>query len=79
MAGEAVGLILGVIGAVLIYAQWTATVNAPLVFLAIGAAASLVLVEIVYVIKKVISPIYLGDAFVEIVLIIWWSVALLVA
>jgi hypothetical protein len=76
---KTVGLILAVIGAVLIYAQRTAAVNPPVAFLAIGAAASLVLVEIVYVIKKVISPIYLGDALVEIVLIIWWVVALLVA
>jgi hypothetical protein len=76
---KTVGLLLAVIGAVLVYAQRTAAVNSPVVFLAIGAAASLVLVEVVYVIKKVISPIYLGDAFVEIVLIIWWAVALLAA
>jgi hypothetical protein len=76
---KTVGLILAVIGAVLIYAQRTATVNPPVVFLAIGAAASLALVEVIYVLKKVISPIYLGDAFVEIVLIIWWVVSLSVA
>jgi hypothetical protein len=76
---KTVGLILAVIGAVLIYAQRTATVNPPVVFLAIGAAASLALVEVSYVLKKVISPIYLGDAFVEIVLIIWWVVSLSVA
>jgi hypothetical protein len=64
---------------VLIYAQQTATINPPIAFLAVGAAASLILVEIVYVIKKVISPIYLGDAFVEIVLIVWWVTTLLVA
>jgi hypothetical protein len=76
---KTVGLILAVIGAVLIYAQMTATVNPPVVFLAIGSAASLVLVEVIYVIKKGISPIYLGDAFVEVVLMIWWAVALLAA
>ena len=38
-------------------------------FLAIGGADSLALVGIIYVLKKGISPIYLGDAFVEIVLI----------
>ena len=76
---KTVGLILAVIGAVLIYAQWTAAVNPPVIFLSVGTAASLALVEIVYVLKKVISPIYLGDAFVEIVFIIWWAVALLVA
>ena len=75
---KTVGLILAVIGAVLIYAQRTAAVNPPVVFLAIGAAASLVLVEVIYVIKKVISPIYLGDALVEIILIVWWVIELLV-
>jgi hypothetical protein len=76
---KTVGLILGVIGAVLIYAQATATVNPPVVALAIGAAASLALIEIVYVIKRVISPIYLGDAAAELILIAWWAIALLVA
>ncbi len=76
---KTVGLILAVIGAVLIYAQMTTAVNPPVAFLAIGAAASLTVVEIVYVLKKVISPIYLGDAFVEILLMIWWAIVLLVA
>ena len=72
-----VGLLLAVIGAVLIYAQLTAAVNAPVVFLAVGAAASLTIVEIVYVLKRVISPIYLGDAAAELILIAWWAIALL--
>jgi hypothetical protein len=76
---KTVGLILAVIGAVLIYAQTTAAVNPPVVFLAIGAAASLTVVEIVYVLKKVISPIYLGDAIAEVILIAWWAIFLLVA
>ena len=76
---KTVGLILAVIGAVLLYAQMTAAVNPPVVFLAIGAAASLTVVEIVYVLNKVISPIYLGDAIAEVILIAWWAISLLVA
>lgn len=76
---KTVGFILAVIGAVLIYAQWTAAVNPPVIFLAVGAAASLAFVEIVYVLKKVISPIYLGDAIAEVILIAWWAISLLVA
>jgi len=76
---KTVGLILAVIGAVLLYAQMTAAVNPPVVVLAIGAAASLTVVEIVYVLKKVISPIYLGDAIAEVILIAWWAISLLVA
>jgi hypothetical protein len=52
---KTVGLLLAVIGAVIIFAQRTATVNLPIASLGIGAAASLVVVEIVYVLKKVIS------------------------
>lgn len=73
------GLILAVIGAVLIYAQLTAAVNPPVIFLGIGAAASLALVEVIYVVKRVISIVYLGDATVEAVLIAWWVISLLVA
>lgn len=76
---KTVGLILAVIGAVLVYAQLAAAVNPPVIALAAGAAASLALVEIVYVAKRVIPPIYLGDAAVELVLIAWWAIALLIA
>jgi hypothetical protein len=76
---KTVGLLLAVIGAMLIYVQRTVNVNPPIAFLAIGSAASLVVVEIVYVLKKVISPNYLGDALIEIALIIWWVIALLAA
>jgi len=68
---KTIGLILAIIGAVLIYAQLTAAVNPPVIILAIGAAVSLMLVEIIYVVKRIISPIYLGDAFAELVLIAW--------
>lgn len=76
---KTVGLILAVIGAALIYAQMTASVSPPVVFLAIAAAASLALVEFIYVYKRVISPIYLGDAAAELVLIAWWAITLLSA
>ena len=76
---KTVGLLLAAIGAVLIYAQLAAAVNPPVIFLGIGAAASLALVEIIYVAERVISPIYLGDAVAEIALIVWWAIALLVA
>lgn len=74
---KTVGLILAVIGAILIYAYITAAVHPPVVFLAIGVALSLTIVEIVYVMKRVISMIYLGDAAVEIILMIWWLTDLL--
>lgn len=69
---KTVGIILAVIGAVLIFAQANAEINAPMIVLAIGSSLSLAIVEFVYVIKRVISPIYLGDAVIELILIAWW-------
>lgn len=74
---KTVGLILAVIGVVLIYAQVNAEINVSLIILAIGSALSLAVVEFVYAAKRVISPIYLGDAAVELVLIAWWLVSTL--
>jgi hypothetical protein len=70
---KTVGIILAVIGAVLLLARVIAEINTSLVVLAIGSALSLALVEFIYVAKRVISPIYLADAFVELVLIAWWA------
>ena len=69
---KTVGIILAVIGVVLIFAQVNAQINSAIIILAIGSALSLDIVEFVYVAKKVISPIYLGDAILELILIGWW-------
>lgn len=42
----------------------------------IGAVLSLALVDVVHITKRVISPIYLADAFVELILVFWWIVDL---
>lgn len=76
---KTVGLVLATIGGVLMYAQVTATVNAPVILLAIGSALSLALVDFIYVLKRIISPVYLGDALAELMLIAWWAVDLLLA
>jgi energy-converting hydrogenase Eha subunit E len=69
---KTVGIILAVIGVVLIFARINEQVNTAIVILAIGSALSLAIVEFVYVTKRVISPIYLGDALIELILIAWW-------
>jgi hypothetical protein len=74
---KTVGVILAVIGAVLLFAWATGAINPPIIALAMGAGLGLAVIEVVYVSKKVISVIYLGDAVVEILLAIWWAVALL--
>ena len=76
---KTVGLILAVIGVVLVYAQRAASINPPVIFLAIGSTAALALEEFIYVFKRVISPIYLADAFAELILIAWWIIDLRIA
>ena len=73
---KTVGVILAVIGGVLIYAQITASINPPVIVLAMGSAAALAIVEVIYVAKRVISPVYLADTAAELILIAWWLVDL---
>lgn len=73
---KTVGIILAVIGIVLILAQVNAEINTSIITLAIGSALSLALVEFIYVAKRVISPIYLGDALIELILIGWWLLSI---
>ena len=73
---KTVGLILAVIGVVLVVAQVNAEINTSIIILAIGSALSLAIVEFVYVAKRIISPIYLGDAVVELILIGWWVLSI---
>lgn len=73
---KTVGVILAVIGLVLIVAQVNAEINTAIIVLAIGSALSLALVEFVYVAKREISAVYLGDAFLELILIGWWIVSI---
>ena len=69
---KTIGLLLAVIGGVLIIADVRGEINLSVTLVAIGSALSLAIVEIVYVTKRVISPIYLGDAAVEMILVAGW-------
>src|SRR5512143_2128348 len=62
-----VGLLLAVIGAALICAQINAQISTSIILMAIGSALSLVVIEFIYVAKRVISPIYLADAIAELI------------
>jgi energy-converting hydrogenase Eha subunit E len=73
---KTVGCILAVIGGTLIFAYTRSEVNASVAFMAMGSAAVLALVEFNYVTKRVISPVYLLDAFAEIIIIAWWIIAM---
>jgi hypothetical protein len=72
---KTVGIILAVVGLVLIVAQVNAEINTSIILIAIGSGLGLAFVEFTYVAKRVISPIYLGDAFLELILIGWWVIS----
>lgn len=67
-----VGVLVMVIGAVFILAGIRKNVTLEVLCLASGSAAGLAAIDIVYVIRKRISTVYLLDAFVEIILVAVW-------
>jgi hypothetical protein len=72
---KTVGLLISVIGAVLGLAGARRRVTTEIALLGIGSAASLAAVDVVYVSKKRISPVYLFDAVMEAGLISFWALA----
>lgn len=72
-----VGVLVTVIGAVLMAAAGRRRVSPEVAALAAGSAAALTGVDLYYVARRRISPIYLLDAAVECLLIAGWLMALL--
>ena len=74
---KTVGLLLAAIGGGLILAGVGWGLVPGLVFIAMSSAAALLGIELVYVLKRVIGPIYLADALVELGFLIWWAAYLM--
>lgn len=74
---KTVGLLVSVIGVCLISAAVRNQISFEIFLLATGSAAALAMIDIVYVSKSVISPIYLLDALGELILICLWILSLL--
>ncbi len=74
---KTVGAVLAAVGASIGVAAWRQSVGPETVVLAVGSAAALAAIDVVYVAKRVIAPTYLLDAAAEAVPIGAWSVALL--
>ncbi len=72
---KTVGALVTVIGGTLLTAGLRRRVGPELMLLAAGSAASLAAVDLVYVSRRRISPVYLLDAITEGVLIAGWCVA----
>jgi len=71
---KTVGAMVMVVGATIGLAAWSAAINSPVLVLAIGSAAALAAVDVVYVLNRTISRIYLIDAGVEALFIVAWLV-----
>ena len=72
---KTVGAIVAVVGVVLLLAARSGRVTPEVVLLAIGSAAALGAVDVVYVAKRVIPKVYLLDAAAEAALMLAWGVA----
>ncbi len=74
---KTVGLLIALVGWTLSWAGLRRRVEAPLAFLAAGSAAGLGGVDVTYVAKRRISPVYLLDAAAEAGLLLAWLAVLL--
>lgn len=72
---KTVGVLVAVIGLALVHAGVKEEINSTVTIIAGGSAASLAAVDVIYVSKRVIPPIYLLDAVVEFLFIMWWTIA----
>jgi hypothetical protein len=69
---KTVGVLVTVIALSLLLAAYQARLSPEIFLLAVGSAAALTVVDVWYVARKVIAPIYLVDAVAEVVLIGCW-------
>jgi hypothetical protein len=73
---KTVALLLTVVGVVIGRAGMKARITPEIAGLAIGSSAALATIDVVYVSKKRISPVYLLDALGNLILIAGWIAAL---
>ncbi|MFL5242430.1 MAG: hypothetical protein ACJ8FY_10015 [Gemmataceae bacterium] len=71
-----VGVLVTAIGLTLLVGAWRRGRASELAILALASALGLTAIDVIYVIREVIPPIYLADAAAESILIAVWVVAL---
>jgi hypothetical protein len=71
---KTVGVVVGVIGATIGVAAARGAFTPEILVLAVGSAAGLMLIDVVYVAKRVIARIYLVDAVAQVFLIAGWLI-----
>lgn len=70
---KTVGVLVAVIGSVLLLAAWRQQRPSEVVLLAVGSAIGLTAIDIIYVFRGAIAPIYLLDAVAEVALLAGWA------
>jgi hypothetical protein len=68
-----VGVLVTSIALALIAAAWRCRLSPEVVILAVASALGLTAIDVIYVARQVIAPIYLVDAAVEILFITAWA------
>ena len=68
-----VGVLVTAIAITLLTAAVRRRLSAEVVVLAVGASLALTAIDLIYVSRRVIAPIYLVDAATEVVLILGWG------
>jgi hypothetical protein len=71
---KTLGVLISVIGAVLGMAGVQQSVTREIALLGVGSAAGLTAIEVIYVARRRIAPVYLLDAVAELGLLIGWGV-----
>lgn len=69
------GVLVAVVGLVLVNAARAGRVTRDIALLGVGCAAALIAIDVIFVTRQVIDQIYLADAAVEALLIVWWGAA----
>jgi hypothetical protein len=69
---KTVGLLVAVVGAMLALASRSRRITPEVVLTAAGSAGALATIDVVYVAKRRISPVYLLDAVMELGLVAGW-------
>ena len=67
-----VGVLVAAIGAVLLMSARSGRITPEVMSLAVLSAAALTAIDVIFVVRQVILPIYLADAAAELLLIGWW-------
>ena len=74
---ETVGILITSISIGILLSAYTKDIGKPIILIAISSAGGMATVDITYVIKRIISPVYLLDAIPEVLFILCWFFILL--